>query len=175
MYGSTAWTQIQGSSWEGGGPIQLPYIPQDSTTANNYRQYRNSAGIEMDSVRNPPRPAKRSRIQSDSNSLFGKTVGYLKVRKIYNWPWSLHKTIVTDIFYGNNQCVAQWLLEPGGWAFLVSAQQAGRRLFNMSLRMSSSVTSPRLFNYQFFNTLRRWGQIQCYWLLLMRSNVLWEP
>jgi hypothetical protein len=51
-------TVEEGSSWEGGGPIQLPYIPLDSTIANNYRQYRNSAGIEMDSVRNPPRPAK---------------------------------------------------------------------------------------------------------------------
>jgi hypothetical protein len=65
----------EGSSWEGGGPIQLPYIPQDSTIANNYRQYRNSAGMETDSMRNPPRPAKRSRIQSDSNSLFGKDSG----------------------------------------------------------------------------------------------------
>jgi hypothetical protein len=68
-------TVKEGSSWEGGGPIQLPYIPQDSTIANNYRQYRNSAGIEMDSMRNPPRPAKRSRIQSDSDSLFGKDSG----------------------------------------------------------------------------------------------------
>jgi hypothetical protein len=51
-------TVKEGSSWEGGGPIELPYIPQDSTIANNYRQYQNSAGIEMDSVRNPPRPAK---------------------------------------------------------------------------------------------------------------------
>jgi hypothetical protein len=68
-------TVKEGSSWEGGGPIQLPYIPQDSTIANNYRQYRNSAGIETDSVRNPPRPAKRSRIQSDSDSLFGEDSG----------------------------------------------------------------------------------------------------
>jgi hypothetical protein len=68
-------TVEEGSSWEGGGPIQLPYIPQDSTIANNYRQYRNSAGIEMDSMRNPPRPAKQSRIQSDSDSLFGKDSG----------------------------------------------------------------------------------------------------
>jgi hypothetical protein len=59
------------SSWEGGGPIQWPFIPQDSAIANNYRQYLDSAGIEMDSMRNPPRPAKRSRIQSDSDSLFG--------------------------------------------------------------------------------------------------------
>jgi hypothetical protein len=51
-------TVKEGSSWEGGGPIQLPYIPQDSTIANNYRQYWNSAGIETDSMRNPPRPAK---------------------------------------------------------------------------------------------------------------------
>jgi hypothetical protein len=80
-------------------------------------------------------------------------VNYLKVRKIYNWPWLLHKTIVTDIFYGNNQRVAQWLLEPGAWASLASAQQAGQRLFNMSLRMSWSVTSPHLSTCQFFNTL----------------------
>jgi hypothetical protein len=51
-------TVKEGSSWEGGGPIQLPYIPLDSTNADNYRQYQNSAGIETDSVRNPPRPAK---------------------------------------------------------------------------------------------------------------------
>jgi hypothetical protein len=57
-------TVKEGSSWEGGGPIKLPYIPLDSTITNNYTQYRNSAGIEMDSVRNPPRPAKRSRIHS---------------------------------------------------------------------------------------------------------------
>jgi hypothetical protein len=68
-------TVEEGSSWEGGGPIRLPYIPQDSTIANNYRQYRDSEGIEMDSVRNPPRPAKRSRIQSDSDSLFDEDSG----------------------------------------------------------------------------------------------------
>jgi hypothetical protein len=62
-------TVREGSSWEGGGPIQLPYIPLDSTIADNYTRYRNSAGIEMESVRNPPRPAKRSRIHSYS-SLF---------------------------------------------------------------------------------------------------------
>jgi hypothetical protein len=62
----------EGSSWEGGGPIQLPYIPPDSTIADNYARYRNSAGIEMESARNSPRPAKRSRIQSDSDSLFGE-------------------------------------------------------------------------------------------------------
>jgi hypothetical protein len=65
-------TVVEGSSWDGGRPIQLPYIPQESTIADNYRQYQNSTGIEMDSVRNPPRPTKRSRIQSDSDSLFGK-------------------------------------------------------------------------------------------------------
>ena len=68
-------TVKEGSSWEGGGPIRLPYIPQDSTIANNYRQYRDSEGIETDSVRNPPRPAKRSRIQSDSDSLFDEDSG----------------------------------------------------------------------------------------------------
>jgi hypothetical protein len=65
-------TVKEGSSLEGSGPIQLPYIPLDSTIANNYRRYQNSAGIETDSVRNPPRPAKRSRIHSYSDSLFGE-------------------------------------------------------------------------------------------------------
>jgi hypothetical protein len=51
-------TVREGSSSEGGGPIQLPLIPQDSTIANNYRQYRDSEGIEMDSMRNPPRHVK---------------------------------------------------------------------------------------------------------------------
>jgi hypothetical protein len=32
-------TVVEGSSWEGGRPIQLPYIPQESTIANNYRRY----------------------------------------------------------------------------------------------------------------------------------------
>jgi hypothetical protein len=32
-------TVREGSSWEGGRPIQLPLIPQDSTITNNYRQY----------------------------------------------------------------------------------------------------------------------------------------
>jgi hypothetical protein len=71
-------TVKEGSSWEGSGPIRLPYIPQDSTIANNYRQYRDLEGIETDSVRNPPsppRPAKRSRIQSDSDSLFDEDSG----------------------------------------------------------------------------------------------------
>jgi hypothetical protein len=68
-------TVREGSSWEGGGPIKLPYIPLDSTIADNYRLYQNSAGIETESMRNPPRPAKRSRIQSDSDSLFDEDSG----------------------------------------------------------------------------------------------------
>jgi hypothetical protein len=64
-------TVKEGSSWEGGGPIQLPYIPLDSTIADNYMWYWNSAGIETESARNPPRPAKWSRIHSYS-SLFSK-------------------------------------------------------------------------------------------------------
>jgi hypothetical protein len=64
-------TVKEGSSWEGSGPIQLPYIPLDSTIADNYTRYRNSAGIETESVRNLPRHAKRSRIYSYS-SLFGE-------------------------------------------------------------------------------------------------------
>jgi hypothetical protein len=82
-----------------------------------------------------------------------RTVGCLKVQKLYNWPWLLHKMIVMDIFYGNNQRVAHWLLEPGARAFLASAQQAGRRLFNMSLKLSSSVTSHWLSTCQFSNIL----------------------
>jgi hypothetical protein len=69
------WTVKEGSSLEGGRPIQLPYIHLDSTIADNYTRYQNSAGIETESVRNPLRPAKRSRIQSDSDSLFGKDSG----------------------------------------------------------------------------------------------------
>jgi hypothetical protein len=65
-------TVNEDSSWEGGRPIQLPYIPLDSTIADNYRRYQNSAGIETDFVRNPPRPAKQSRIHSYSDSLFGE-------------------------------------------------------------------------------------------------------
>jgi hypothetical protein len=65
-------TVKEGSSWEGGRPLQLPCIPLDSTIDDNYRRYQNWAGIETDSVRNPPRPAKQSRIQSDSDSLFGE-------------------------------------------------------------------------------------------------------
>jgi hypothetical protein len=40
--------------------------------------------------------------------------------------------------------IAQWLLEPGAQAFLASAQQAGRRLFNMSLKnvLECDLTSP---------------------------------
>jgi hypothetical protein len=68
-------TVKEGSSWEGGRPIQLPYIPLDSTIADNYTRYQNSAGIETESMRNPPRPAKRPRIQSDSDSLFSEDSG----------------------------------------------------------------------------------------------------
>jgi hypothetical protein len=69
-------TVREGSSWEGSGPIQLPLIPQDSTIANNYRQYRDSEGIGTDSMRNPPRPVKQPRLESfTSDSLFGKDSG----------------------------------------------------------------------------------------------------
>jgi hypothetical protein len=44
-------TVKEGSSWEGGGPIQLPYIPPDTTIADNYARYQNSAGIETESAR----------------------------------------------------------------------------------------------------------------------------
>jgi hypothetical protein len=73
-------------------------------------------------MRNPPRPAKWSRIHSYSDSLFGEDSELSEsLEDIYNWPWSLCKTIVTDIFYSNNQRVAQWLLEPEAWASLTSA------------------------------------------------------
>jgi hypothetical protein len=42
-----------------------------------------------------------------------------------------------DIFYGNNQRVAQWLLEPGAQASLASPQQAGQRLFRLSINPMS--------------------------------------
>jgi hypothetical protein len=37
-------TVREGSSWEGGGPIQLPYIPLDSTIADNYTRYQIQQG-----------------------------------------------------------------------------------------------------------------------------------
>jgi hypothetical protein len=78
-------TVREGSSWEGGGPIQLPLIPQDSTIANNYRQYQDSKGIEMDSMRNPPRPVKQPRLGSFTLTAYSmKTVSYLKVQNIQN-------------------------------------------------------------------------------------------
>jgi hypothetical protein len=68
-------TVKEGSSWEGSEPIQLPYIPLDSTNAHNYRRYQNSAGIEMDSVRNPPSQTCQA-IQNSFNLV--RTVSYLK-------------------------------------------------------------------------------------------------
>jgi hypothetical protein len=99
-------TVKEGSSWEGGGPIQLPYIPLDSTIANNYTRYQNSAGIETDSMRNPPRPAKQSRIHSYSSSLFGKDSELSEGSEHTELTLPLldadrcDKTIVTDTFYG---------------------------------------------------------------------------
>jgi hypothetical protein len=103
-------TVREGSSWEGSGHIQLPLIPQDSTIANNYRQYRDSEGIETDSMRNPPRPVKRPRLGSfTSDRLFDEdselsegsehtelTLPLLKADRC-------DKMIVTDTFYSNNQ------------------------------------------------------------------------
>jgi hypothetical protein len=100
----------EGSSWEGVGPIQLPLIPQDSTIANNYRQYRDSEGIETDSMRNPPRPVKWPRLGSfTSDSLFDKDSELSE--GLEHTELTLHlldadccnKTIVTDTFYGHNQ------------------------------------------------------------------------
>jgi hypothetical protein len=103
-------TVREGSSWEGGRPIQLPLIPQDSTIANNYRQYQDSEGIEMDSVRNPPRPAKRPRLGSfTSDSLFNKDSELSEGSEHTELTLPLldadhcNKTIVMDTFYGNKQ------------------------------------------------------------------------
>jgi hypothetical protein len=103
-------TVREGSSWEGGGPIQLPLIPQDSTITNNNRQYQDSEGIETDSVRNPPRPVKQPRLESfTSDSLFGKDSGLSEGSEHTELTLPLldadrcNETIVTDTFYGNNQ------------------------------------------------------------------------
>jgi hypothetical protein len=49
-----------------------------------------------------------------------------------------------DIFYGNNQRVAQWLLEPGARAFLASAQQPGSTSLQHVLKnvLECDLTSP---------------------------------
>jgi hypothetical protein len=103
-------TVREGSFWEGGGPIQLPHIPQDSTIANNYRQYRDSEGIETDSMRNPPRPVKQPRLESfTSNGLFGKDSELSEGSELTELILPLSDTdhcnemIVMDTFYGNNQ------------------------------------------------------------------------
>jgi hypothetical protein len=103
-------TVREGSSWEGGGPIQLPHITQESTIANNYRQYRDSEGIETDSMRNPPRPVKRPRLESfTSNSLFGKDSELSEGSELTELILPLsdadhcNEMIVMDTFYGNNQ------------------------------------------------------------------------
>jgi hypothetical protein len=100
----------EGSSWEGGGPIQLPHIPQDSTIANNYRQYRDSEGIEKDSMRNPPRPVKRTRLGSfTSNSLFSKVSELSEGSEHTELTLPLldadrcNEKFVMETFYGNNQ------------------------------------------------------------------------
>jgi hypothetical protein len=104
-------TVREGSSWEGGRPIQLPLIPQDSTIANNYRQYQDSEGIETDSIRNPPRPVKQPRLESfTSDSLFDEVSGLSEGSEHTELTLPLldadrcNEMIVTDTFYGNNQC-----------------------------------------------------------------------
>ena len=96
-------TVREGSSWEGGGPIHLPLIPQDSAIANNYRQYRDLAGIETDSVRNPP---KRPRLDSfTSDSLFD-TESELSEDSELNADRRT-EAIVTDTVYSNNRIQRQ--------------------------------------------------------------------
>jgi hypothetical protein len=69
-------TVKEGSSWEGGGPIQLPYIPPDSTITDNYARYQNSAGIETDitevvgSIRMTDFPIKMTLNKRDIKSIF---------------------------------------------------------------------------------------------------------
>jgi hypothetical protein len=103
-------TVREGSSWEGGRPIQLPLIPQDSTITNNYRQYQDSEGIETDSMRNPPRPVKQPRLGSfTSNSLFNEDSELSEGSEHTELTLPLldadhcNEAIVTDTFYSNNQ------------------------------------------------------------------------
>jgi hypothetical protein len=113
-------TVREGSSWEGGRPIQLPLIPQDSTITNNYRQYQDSEGIETDSVRNPPRPVKRSRLGSfTSDSLFDKDSELSEGSEHTELTLPLldadccNERIVTDTFYSNNQCNEEYTMASG--------------------------------------------------------------
>ena len=86
-----------GSSWENGGHIRLPLIPPDSAIANNYRQYRDLAGIETDSVRNPPELLRQDSFTSDS--LFD-TESELSEDSELNADRRT-ETIVTDTVYSN--------------------------------------------------------------------------
>jgi hypothetical protein len=88
-----------------------PTASQDSTIANNYSQYQDSEGIETDSVRNPPRPVKRPRLGSfTSDRLFDKDSELSEDSEHTELTLPLleadrcDETIVTDTFYGNNQC-----------------------------------------------------------------------
>jgi hypothetical protein len=73
--------------------------------------YQDSEGIETDSMRNPPRPVKQPRLGSfTSNRLFDKD-SELSEGSEHTEPTlplleadHCDKTIVTDTFYGNNQC-----------------------------------------------------------------------
>jgi hypothetical protein len=105
------WTAREGSSWEGSRPIQLPLIPQDSTIANNYRQYRDLEVIETDSMRNQPRRVKQPRLGSfTSDSLFDKDSELSEGSEHTGLTLPLldtdrcKETIITDTFYGINQC-----------------------------------------------------------------------
>jgi hypothetical protein len=62
-------------------------------------------------MRNPPRPVKQPRLESfASDSLFGKDSGLSEGSEHTELALPLldadhcNKTIVTDTFYGNNQC-----------------------------------------------------------------------
>jgi hypothetical protein len=65
----------------------------------------------MDSMRNPPRPVKRPRLESfTSDSLFDEDSGLSEGLEHTELTLPLldadccNKMIVTDTFYGNNQC-----------------------------------------------------------------------
>ena len=84
-------------SWENGEHIRLPLIPLDSTIANNYRQYRDLAGIETDSVRNPPELLRQDSFTTDS--LFD-TESDLSEESEVNADHRT-ETIATDTVYSN--------------------------------------------------------------------------
>jgi hypothetical protein len=80
------------------------------TTLSFILHYQDSEGIEIDSMRNPPRPVKRPRLGSfTSDRLFDEDSELSEVSEHTELTLPLldtdhcDETIVTDTFYGNKQ------------------------------------------------------------------------